>query len=182
MDISTNLSDGSQTQFVRDGSTTFDVNSAITYPMSQLRLENHTTDKAPYTSDYVKIFSRLSIDKPAPLAVKNCKNAKQKDSSIYRNENHKDEGQFTSNTFILQEKRDDCNSTKYKIYNSKWSSEVRYLPMRKLESGLTIALGRKHTKLRSSLMSQYMCRILNETRRHGFKFDTPSPDELASRF
>lgn len=179
MDISTNLCNGSHTRFVRNDSTTFDVNSAVTYSMSQLRLENRTTDKAPHISKCVKIFSRLSIDKP--LAVKNCKNAEPKDSFIYRNENRKNEDHITSNTFILLEERDNCNSAKHKIYGFKRSSEVRCSPLKKLESGLTIALGRKHSKLHLSLMNQYMRRVLNETRRHGFKFDTPSPDELASR-
>lgn len=180
MDTSTNLSDGSHSQTFRDDSMTFDVNSAVTYPMSQLRLENRTTDKAPHISKYVKTFSRLSIDKP--LAVKNCKIAEPKESSICRNENRKNEEHLTSNTFILHGERDNCNSTKYKIYSLKRSSEVRYSPLMKQESGLTVALGRKQPKLRLSLMSQYMRRVLNETRRHGFKFDTPSPDELASRF
>lgn len=154
----------------------------ITTSISQLHLDdNEVTDSCSSISDYIsKHLSLLSTDDPKPSVVENVNDIKQKLPLADKNNKncanilkHKDKPVLTS-----PRQNKGGRTHNYKIFRTKTLARVQKSPLEKSDTGLSSIIGRKYPKSNSNLMNNYLCNVLVETRSRGFRFNTPSPDEL----
>lgn len=152
----------------------------ITSSMSLLHLENQVTDECPNISDYIsKHLSLLSTEEPKLKVIDNVENIEPVLPITDKiNELCSNNVKCKDNTIAksLEQNQGGCNK-KFKIFRTKSLVKVRKSPLEKSDSGLSLVIGRKYPKSTSNLINNYLCNVLVETRSHGFKFDTPSPDE-----
>lgn len=151
----------------------------ITPKMARLQLENQNQTSADCSNitDYInKHLSLLSTEEPKFSSAENIKNIESKlplSDKVVNNiicENKIVSKQCTpkQSTYIK----------KNKIFHTKPYSKVRKSPLEKQDSGLSLIMGRKYPKSTSNAMNNYLYNVLIDTRSRGFKFNTPSPDEL----
>uniref|UniRef100_A0A2S2P086 Uncharacterized protein n=1 Tax=Schizaphis graminum TaxID=13262 RepID=A0A2S2P086_SCHGA len=163
-----------------DDNELYSCDQDITSSMSQLHLNNQMTGECQNISDYIsKHLSLLSSDEPKLSVVENTNKFEPKlPLSDVKNEsfnNIKCEDKPNSKQPLNNK---DSYIKKYKIFRTKSLAKVRKSPLEKPDSGLSLTLGRKYPKSSINLMNNYLCNVLIETRSRGFKFNTPSPDEL----
>lgn len=164
-----------------DDNELFSCDQNMASSMSQLHLNNQVTGECQNISDYIsKHLSLLSTDEPKLSVVKNANNIEPKLPL----------SDIKSASFIINTKCEDKTTSepnlknkggcikKYKIFRTKSLAKVRKSPLEKPDSGLSLTLGRKYPKSSLNLMNNYLCNVLIETRSCGFRFNTPSPDEL----
>lgn len=163
-----------------DDNELYSCDQNISSSMSSLHLENQMSNECPNISDYIsKHLSLLSTEEPVLKVVDNVKNIEPKLTVTDKNnEKYVDNLKYKDNTITksLKKNQGSCNK-KFKIFRTKSLAKVRKSPLEKSDSGLSLVIGRKYPKSNSNLMNNYLCSVLFETRSHGFKFDTPSPDE-----
>lgn len=162
-----------------DDNELYSCDQNITSSMSQLHLNNQVTSECQNISDYIsQHLSLLSSDEPK-LSVENVNNIEPKlPLSDMKSESFINNIKCDNKTTSKQPLKNsgDCNK-KYKIFRTKSLAKVRKSPLEKPDSGLSLTLGRKYPKSSLNLMNNYLCNVLIETRSHGFRFNTPSPDE-----
>lgn len=160
----------------------------ITYSMSQLRLEDQISDNRSNVSnnrtDIDKHLSSMSAGKPELAIVQIVDNIIlklpifDKNNEIYLN-NFQYENK-TISKIRKQKRRENNIKNQCRVYRTNYKSlQFRKSSLKKQESGLSLIMGRKYSKSNSSIMGIYLSKVFNNTRIGGFKFDTPSPDELA---
>jgi len=162
-----------------DDNELFSCDQNITSSMSQLHLNDQVTNECQNITDYIsKHLSLLSSDEPKLSIVENLNNTEpklplsdMKSASFINNVKHEDK------TTKLPLKNKCGHNKKYKIFRTKSYAKVPKSPLEKPDSGLSLTLGRKYPKSNLNLMNNYLCNVLIETRSHGFRFNTPSPDE-----
>lgn len=150
----------------------------ITSPMSLLHLESQPTDECSNISDYITKHLSLLSTEESKLSIKHIEPKLPVDSKI-NNENCVNNINYEDNISYKPLVDNQGNFTKkYKIVRTKSLANVRKSPLEKPDSGLSLTIGRKYPRSNSNLMNNYLCNVLVETRSRGFKFNTPSPDEL----
>lgn len=163
-----------------DDNELYSCDQNITSSISRLHLDNQVTDKCSNISDYIsKHLSLLSTDEPKPSVVENVNDIKQKLPLAENNENSVNTVKCKDVPALkpLTQNKGGC-SQNYKIFRTKTWAKVRKSPLEKSDTGLSSTIGRKYPKSNSNLMNNYLCNVLVETRSRGFRFNTPSPDEL----
>jgi len=155
-------------------------NQNITSSMSLLHLENQMSDECSNISDYIsKHLSLISNEESNLSVVTNPKNTEPKLTLFdVNNENHTKNVKCEDKIIPKLSKRNQSYVKKYKIFHTKLLASVRKSPLEKPDTGLSLTIGRKYPKSSSRLMNNYLYNVLIKTRSHGFKFNTPSPDEL----
>jgi len=154
----------------------------ITSSMSLLRLENQMSNECSNISDYIsKHLSLLSTEEPKLSTVDNTKNVESKSTRFgMNNENCTNNIKYEDENIISTKpsKTNQGYVQKYKIFRTKSLASVRKSRLEKPDSGLSLIMGRKYPKSSSNLINNHLCNVLFKTRSRGFKFNTPSPDEL----
>jgi hypothetical protein len=164
-----------------DDNELYSCDQNITSSMSRLHLDNQVTDKCSNINDYIsKHLSLLSTDESKLSIVENVNDIKQKLPLVDKNnENCENIMKCKDKTALKPLTQNKGGHTKnYKIFRTKLWSKLRKSPLEKSDTGLSLTIGRKYPKSNSNLMNDYLCKVLFETRSRGFRFNTPSPDEL----
>lgn len=152
----------------------------ITSSMSLLHLGNEMSNECSNISDYInKHLSLISTNEPKLSVVENVENVEPKLPLLDKsNENCINNVNCEDKTISKPlTKTQGSYLKKFKIFKTKSLSKVRKSPLEKPDSGLSLTIGRKYPKSNSNLMNNYLYDVLIKTRSHGFKFNTPSPDE-----
>lgn len=153
----------------------------ITSSMSLLHLENQMSNECSNISDYIsKHLSLLSTEELKLSTVKNTKNVEPQSIRLdMKNENCTNNIKCKNKIISIKPSKTNQDYVKkYKIFRTKSLASVRKSPLEKPDSGLSLIMGRKYPKSSSNLINNHLCNVLFETRSRGFKFNTPSPDEL----
>lgn len=159
-----------------DDNELYSCDQNINSSMSLLHIENQTNDECSNISDYIsKHLALLSTEEPKLLAAENVKNIEPK---LHLSDNINTNCINMTDTKSPIQNKISSIKKKYKIFQTKSLAKVRKSPLKKPDSGLGLTLGRKYPKSSSNLMSGYLYNVLIETRTRGFRFNTPSPDEL----
>lgn len=157
-----------------DDNELYSCDQNITSSMSRLHLDNQMTDNCSNINDYIsKHLSLLSTDEPKLSTVENVNDIKQKLPLVDKN---------NENSVNIMKCKDKPAlkplTQNYKLFRTKAWTKIRKSPLEKSDTGLSSTIGRKYPKSNSNLMNNYLCNVLVETRSRGFRFNTPSPDEL----
>lgn len=165
-----------------DDNEEYSYDENITSSMSLLNLDSRKSDECSNISDYInKHLSLLSTtEEPKPSVVENIQTTESESPLLnIKSVNSVNNAKCKDKTPLkpLVQNKSGYNK-KYKIFCTKPLRKVVHKsPSIKTDSGLSFIIGRKYPKSNSNLMNNYLCNVLMKTRGHGFKFNTPSPDE-----
>lgn len=165
-----------------DDNEEYSYDENITSSMSLMNLDSRKSNECSNISDYInRHLSLLSTtEEPRRSVVENIETIESKlplsDINSVNSVNIVKCEDKTPLKPLVQNKSG--YNKKYKIFCTKPLKKVVHKsPLVKPDSGLSFIVGRKYPKSNSNLMNNYLCNVLFKTRGHGFKFNTPSPDE-----
>ncbi|XP_050422543.1 uncharacterized protein LOC126834563 [Adelges cooleyi] len=156
-----------------DDNEVYSSDNDIASNMSMLHLESQMTEECSNISDYInKHLSLLPSDECKFNSNETSKNTELEHKSF---DLLKNESRITPT--ILKLKRDTLIK-KHKLFTTKPLAMIRKSPLQNQDSGCSMVMGRIYPISKSNSLNDYLYNVLVDTRRQGFKFNTPAPDEL----